>query len=100
MHGVGGVGGADVDVHQHALAAPGDKGVALGHVRRRILMRAVQYARHRLAEFLAMRHFLDDRSVIGAEIAEQILDAKFGKAFEKIIGGRELRSVGLAGDGR
>ena len=99
MHGVGGIGGADVDMHQHALAAPGDKRIAPGHVRRRILMRAVQNARHRLASLLAMRHFLDDRGVIGTEIAEQIFDPKLGQAFQEIIGGRELRGVALAGDG-
>ena len=97
MHGVGGVGGADIDVDQHALAAPGDEGVALRHVRRRILVRAVQDAGHRLAALLAMRHLLDDRGVIGAEIAEQIFDAELAQAFEEVIGGGEIGSVGLAG---
>jgi hypothetical protein len=46
-----------------------------------------------------MRHLFDDRRVVGAEIAEQILDAEFGEAFEEIIGGGELGSVGLAGGG-
>ena len=40
VHGVGGVGGADVDMHQHALAAAGHHGVAAGHVGGGVLMRA------------------------------------------------------------
>jgi hypothetical protein len=100
VHGVGGVGGADVDMHQHALAASGHEGVALRHVRRRILVRAVQHARNRLAAFLAVRHFLDDRRMVGAEIAEQVFDTELVQAFEEIIGGGEIRGVGVAGDWR
>ena len=75
VHAVCGIGGTDVDVHQHTLTAPGDQRVAGGHVRRGILVRTAHDFRHFLAALAAMRHLLDDRRVIGAEITKQIFDA-------------------------
>ena len=75
VHAVCGIGGADVDMHQHALAAPGDQRIAGGHVRGGVLVRTAHHVRHHLAALAAMRHLLDDRRVIGAEITEQIFDA-------------------------
>ena len=77
VHGVGGIGGADVDMDQHALAAPGDEGIARRHMGRGVLVRTAHHAGHGFAALLAMRHLVDDRRVIGAEIAEQIIDADF-----------------------
>jgi hypothetical protein len=95
VHGRCGVGGPDIDMHQYALAASRDGRVARGHVRRGVLVRATHDFRHRLAALAAMRHLFDDRRVIGAEIAEQILDADLVQAFNQIIGGREIGKVGI-----
>ena len=100
MHGVGGVGGADIDMDQHALAAAGDQGIARGHVSGGVLVRTAHYARHRFAALFAMRHLVDDRGVIGAEIAEQIIDADFREALEEIIGRGVIGNVGAARGGR
>ena len=75
VHAVCAIGGADIDMHQDALAAPGDQRVAGGHVRGGVLVRAAHHAGHRLAAFAAMRHLVDDRSMVGAEITEQVVDA-------------------------
>ena len=96
VHGRCRVGGPDIDMHQYALAASGDDRVARGHVRSSVLVRAAHDVRHRLAAPATMRHLLDDRHVIGAEIAEQILDADLVQAFNQIVGGRELGNVGVA----
>ena len=52
VHRVRGVGGADVDVHQHGLAAAGHRRVAHRHVRRGVLVRAEHDVRHLLAALL------------------------------------------------
>ena len=75
VHGVGGIGGADIDMHQHALAAAGNERIAAGHVGGGVLVRAADDFRQRLAALPPVCHLFDDRRVIGAEIAEQILDA-------------------------
>ena len=95
MHGVGGIGGADIDMHQHALAAAGDQRIAAGHVRGGILVRAAHDVRHRLAAFAAMRHLLDDRRMIGAEVTEQIVDADLLEALEQVISAGEIADVGV-----
>ena len=100
MHGVGGIGGADVDMDQHALAAAGDEGVARGHVGGGVLVRAAHHAGHRFAALLAMRHLVDDRGVVGAEIAKQIIDADLAQALEEIIGRGVIGNVGVARGGR
>ena len=93
VHGVGGIRRADVDMHQHALSAPGHEGKAARHVRRGVLVRAADDRRHLLAELFLVRHLLDDRGMVGAEIAEQIFDPDLVEAFEKVIRGREFRRV-------
>ena len=95
MHGVGGIGGADIDMHQHALAAAGDQRIAAGHMRGGVLVRTAHDVRHRLAAFAAMRHLLDDRRMIGAEITEQIVDADLFEALEQVISAGEIADVGV-----
>ena len=98
MHAVGGVGGADIDVDDNALAAAGDQRVAGRHMRRRIFVRTAHHGRHGLAEFTAMRHFLDDRRMIGAEVAKQIIDPDLLQPFEQVIGRGIVADIGLPGD--
>ena len=86
VHRVRGIGGADVDVNDHALTAPGDQSVASRHVRSGVLVRTADDLRHRLAKLAMARHLLDDRRVIGAEITEQIIYADLGEAFEQVMG--------------
>jgi hypothetical protein len=87
MHRGRGIGGADVDVHQHTLALSRHVGIAGRHMRRGVLVRAADDGRNGLAAFAPVRHLLDDRRVVGAEIAEQIVDADLGQPFEKEIRG-------------
>ena len=48
--------------------------------------------------FCAVRHRLDRRRVVGAEVAEQVLDAELVQAFDEVIGGGVLgRVADLAG---
>ena len=98
VHGVRGIGGTDIDMNQHALAAPGDQRIAGRHMRGGVLVRAAHHARHRLAAFAAMRHLVDDRRVIGAEIAKQVIDADLAEAFEEIIGRGEIGNIAFARD--
>ncbi len=70
MHCVRGVGGADIDMHQHALAATADQGVTTGHVSRSVLVGTANRVRYRLAALAAVGQFLDDRRMVGTEIAE------------------------------
>ena len=93
---VGGIGGADVDMNDHALAAPGDQRIARRHVRGGILVRAAHDFRHRLAKLAAARHLLDDRRVIGAEITKQIIDADLFEAFEQVISGENIGNIVFA----
>ena len=83
VHGGGGVGGADVDMHQHALAAPGHEGVARRHMGGGVLVRTGDDGRQRIAALSPVRDLLDDRRVIGAEIAEQVLDAELTQPSRK-----------------
>jgi hypothetical protein len=53
--------------------------------------------RRRFAALGAVRHLLDDRRMIGAQVAEQIVDADLVEPFEQVIGGRELGNVGVSG---
>ena len=96
VHGVGSVGRTDIDMHKHALAAAGDQSIAAGHVRGGVFVRAAHDVRHRLAAFTPMRHLLDDRRVIGAEITEQIVDADLFEALEQVIGAGEIANVGIS----
>jgi hypothetical protein len=94
VHGGRRVGGADVDMHQHALAASGHQRVAGRHVRRGVLVRAADRLRHRLAALLAVGQLLDDRRMVGAEIAKEIVDADLVEAFQQEIGGRMGLRIG------
>ena len=97
MHAVCGIRGADIDMDQDTLAAPGDERVTAGHVGGSILMRATHDARHRIAAFLPVRHLIDDRGVIGSKITKQIIDADLFQTFEQIIGRGEIGNIGLLG---
>ena len=100
VHRVGGVGGADVDVHQHGLAAAGHRRIAHRHMRRGVLVRAEHHVRHLLAALLPVRHRLDGRRVVGAEVAEQVLDAELVQALDEVVGGGVLgRVADLRGGG-
>ena len=94
VHGVRGVGGADVDMHQHALAAAGHQRVAAGHVRRGVLVRAHDDGRDLLAAPLAAGKRLDDRGVVGAHVREQVVDPDLVQAFDQIVRGRMARDIG------
>src|SRR6185369_6311151 len=75
-------------MHHHALAAAGGEEVARRHVRRRDLVRA-DHGLGRLASIaLEGGHRLDDRRVVGAEVAEDVVAADLAQAFEEIVGGR------------
>ena len=95
VHAVCGVGGADVDMDQDALAAPGDQRIAGRHMGGGVLVRAAHDAGHCVAAFLAMRHLVDDWSVIGSKIAKQIIDADLVQTLEQVIGCGEIRNIGL-----
>ena len=95
VHGVGRIGGADIDMHQHALAAAGDQRVAAGHMGGGVLVRTADDFRQRLAALAAVRHLFDDRRMIGAEIAEQILDADLVQALEQVIRAGEIADIGV-----
>ena len=79
---------ADVDVHHHGLPAPRHHRVAGCHVHRGVLVRAQHRRRQRAPLFAPARHLLDQRRVVGAQVAEQVLDADLVQAFEKIVSGR------------
>jgi hypothetical protein len=96
MHRGRGVGGADVDVHQHALPAAGDEGVARRHVGSGVLVRTADDGRQRVAALSPMRNLLDDRGVVGAEIAEKVFDPELAQPLQEEIGGRIARAIGLA----
>ena len=98
VHAVCGIGGADIDMDQHALTATRHQGIARGHMRRGIFVRTPHHTRHRLAAFAAMRDLIDDRGVIGSEIAEQVIDADLGQALEQEIGRGEFGNIGLVSD--
>src|SRR4029450_3400758 len=79
-------------MHHHALAAAGGEEVARRHVRRRYLVRA-DHGLGRLATVaLEGGHRLDDRRVVGAEVAEDVVAADLGQAFEEIL---RRRAAGL-----
>ena len=99
VHRVRGVGGADVDMHQHGLAAAGHRRVAHRHMRRGVLVRAEHHVRHLLAALLPLRHRLDRRRVVGAEVAEQVLDAELVQPLDEVIGGGVLGRVADLGGG-
>src|SRR4029450_4763530 len=75
-------------MHHHALAAAGGEEVARRHVRRRYLVRADHGLGRLAAIALEGGHRLDDRRVVGAEVAEQIVATDLGQAFEEVVGGR------------
>jgi len=60
----------EIDGHQHALTASGHECESARHVRRRVFMGTADHRRQLFAEHFLVRHLLDDRCVIGAEIAE------------------------------
>src|SRR5271156_2223792 len=53
-----------------------------------VLVRTADNLRHGLTKLAMARHLLDDRRVIGAEVAEQIIYADLGEAFEQVMGRR------------
>ncbi len=86
------IGGAGIDMHHHALAATGREEVARCHVRRRDLVRADHGLGRLSAVALEGGHRLDDRRVVGAEVAEDVVAADLGQAFEEIL---RRRAAGL-----
>jgi hypothetical protein len=80
------IGGAGVHVHQHALAAAGHRRIAGGHVDGDVLVRAQHHVGLRPPFARELRHGLDQRHVVRAEIGEQVLDARFGEAVEEMVG--------------
>jgi hypothetical protein len=94
VQGIARVRGADVDVHQHRLAASGHRRVAARHVHGHVLVRT-QHDLQVGASFTAPSgKLLDDRYVVRAEIREQILHARFDQAFQQVVSG------GMSGHGR
>ena len=79
------VGGAGIDMDHHALAAARRDGVARRHVHRGVLVRAEDGRGRRPVGALEGGHGLDQRRVIGAEVAEQIVEADLVQAFEEIV---------------
>ncbi len=82
-----GIGGAGIDMDEHRLAPPGRMRIAAGHVHRDHLVRAQDHFGMLAALFVPARHLLDQRDMIGAEIGEDIVDAKIDQAFEEIMRG-------------
>ena len=100
VHRVRSVSRADIDVHQHGLAASGHRRVTHRHMRRCVLVRAEHHVRHLLAALVPVCQRLDRRRMVGAEVAEQVLDAEFVQALDEVIGGGVLGSIAdLAGGG-
>ena len=91
------VGGAGIDMDHHALAAPGGDGVARRHVHRRVLVRAKNGRRHLAAAAPEARHRLDQRRVVGAEVAEQVVEADLVQPLEEIMRRRMARFVAVHG---
>ena len=83
---------------QHALAAAGHQRIAGRHVAGGILVRTAHDLGHRFAALPAVRHFFDDRRMIGAEVTKQILDADLAQALEQVISGGEIADVAPARD--
>ena len=81
-------------MNQHALTTASDKGVAASHVSRGILVGAPDYFRHGRAKLPAICQFLDERRVVGSEIAEQILDTDLRQAFEEEVCGGAGPGIG------
>jgi len=100
VHGIGCVGGTDIDVDENPLAAAGHQRIAGGHMAGGIFVRAAYDLGHRFAALPAVRHFLDDRRMIGAEVTKQILDADLFEALEQVIGGGEIADIAPARDFR
>src|SRR5882757_5621671 len=71
-----------------ALAAAGSDGVARRHVDGGDFVRAEDGLGGLAAVTLEGRHGLDERRVIRAKIAEQIVAADLGQAFEEVVGRR------------
>ena len=76
-----------VHVHHHGLPAPRHHRVAGCHVHRGVLVRAQHRRRQRAPLLAPARHLLDQRRVVGAQVAEQVLDADLVQAFEKEMRG-------------
>jgi hypothetical protein len=83
-------------MHKHALAASGDEGITRRHVGGGVLVRAGDDGGKRVAALPPVRDLLDDRRVIGAEIAKEIFDPELAQPLQKEIGGRIGRAIGLA----
>src|SRR6185437_7712004 len=66
------------------------------HVGGGVLVRTGDDGGERVAALSPMRDLLDDRRVIGSEIAEQIFDPELAEPLQEKIGGRIGRAVGLA----
>ena len=83
-----GVRGAGIDVNQHGLSASSHLGVAAGHVHGNVLVRAQDNLRRLQSIGVEPRKLLDQRGMIGTEIAEQVFDADLVQRLKKIKGGR------------
>ena len=86
VHAHRGIGRARVHMHQHRLAAPGHGGIGARHVDRDVLVRAKNGRRVAPPGLLPACHLFDDRRVVGAQVAKQVLNAQLDQAFEEIVG--------------
>ena len=80
-----GIGGTGIDMDDDALAAPRGDGIACRHVHSGDLVRTKDSARRLAAVALEAGHCLDERRVIGAEVAEEVVDSDLVQAFEEIM---------------
>ena len=96
VHRRRGVRRAHVDMNKHALAASGDEGITCRHVGGGVFVRTGDDGGKRVAALPPVRDLLDDRRVIGAEIAKEIFDPELAQPLQKEIGGRIGRAIGLA----
>ncbi|NBS46276.1 MAG: methyl-accepting chemotaxis protein [Betaproteobacteria bacterium] len=87
VHAHGGVGGARIHMHQHALPATGDRRITAGHVDGHVFVRAQDHAWRRPAFGFGAREFVDQRHMVGTEVAEQVFDAGFMQAVDEVACG-------------
>ncbi len=91
------IGRSSIDMHHHALAAAGGDGIARRHVHGGVFVRAKDGSRHRAAGTPESSHRLDQRGMVGAEVAEQIVEAELVQSFEEIMRRRVPCLIGVHG---